>query len=399
MSFEYPAGTLFTPATASQHASDILGRINAILSSKGILDSNGVIMQMAAVDSNAVWIMCLADGANLADLDSALLAAQKMFSVSECSDAQVSSCLPVAGTSLIPGAYSLLSLNVTADTSGATVNSGTKAPFGTVCNFVVVTTTAIPAGATVPILCQSDTIGPIEVAAHQITAFQTTIAHVTAVDNPSSAVPGRNLETYPQVRQRLLQGNIADVALDGAINAIKAIQGITDAKIWFNYDLVTTLNITGTSGVIVSVLPRQAYIIVAGVDETGAAIATAYAKRMNALTSGASHQTYTSLAGQSIPIYYDVAAAQQIYVKVYYDPNTVTATGFQTDIQTIVASTVWGIGKTVTAAAIDIALDGFQYALVKGSQVSWDNATWTNEVVVDANKYAQIQSANVTVTT
>jgi hypothetical protein len=391
VSFTY-LGTAWTPHTAAEHAADVLQTINDTLRSRGVMDSDGNLIQMTAVMSNAVWILCLAVGAIRASDDEALLEATKQFSVAEASDAQIQAMLPIAGTVLIPGAYSLLTVSVTAGALGdAVIPTGAKVVFGSVCNFLVLTGATVPSGTTVDFLCQADVIGPIEVAPSTVSAFQTSIANVTVVTNSSAAIPGRYAETVAQVRQRLLSGNIADIGLDGTINAVLAIQGITDAMIFFNYDTVTNLVLQGGK----TILPRQAYIVVLGSDETGEAIATAYATRMNSPTSGALSQTYTTLSGQAIAISYDVAASQRVYVRVYYDPDTVLATGFSSEIAALVAAGVWRIGKPVTSVQIAQLLEGFQNALATGCHVSLDDAVWDNEVLIDAEKYGSIAIADV----
>jgi hypothetical protein len=393
----YSAGQLVTPHTANEHAIDVLNYINAILKANGVVDSNGNVMQLTPNMADAMWILCLAVGDLRADDDQVLVAGGQQFSVSECSDAQLQAVLPVAGTSLIPAAYSLVTLRVTAGSGGsAVIPLHTSAPWGTVCNFLTQSgPITIPAGTYADILCKSDTAGPIEVPAYPngITAFSTTIAIVQSVNNPSAAIPGRNIETIQQVRQRLLQGNISDLGQDGTQMAILSIQGIVDAKVYFNFDTVNNLTLTG--GTVVG--PRRAYVVVEGTDPTGTAIALAYAKRMSAPTQGGSSQTYTTLSGQAFTVYYDAAVSERLYVKVYYDSSTVTASGFATDLATILADTVWHIGQSVTASLIDQALQGFPYALVTGSQVSTDGATWKNEVLVNANAYAAIASGDVTV--
>ena len=279
MSFIYGAG-LWQPASAAEHASDILGQINAVLQANSVKDSGGNVIQFAASLGNVVWILCLALGNIRADDDLLLLQAAQQFSIAQESDAQLLATLPMTGTTLIPGAYSLVTLNVTADASGATVPAGTKAALGTICNFLVLSTTTIGSGSTAAILCQSDTLGPIQVAPGQLTSFATTVPHVTTVTNPAGAVVGRNIETTQQLRQRLLGGNIINTNVNGTIRAIQGIQGITQAVMFLNQSPTTNLALQGGT----QVPALNAYIVVAGTDITGLAIASAYADRMLAPT-------------------------------------------------------------------------------------------------------------------
>ena len=86
MSFTYPAG-LWQPASAAEHAADILGQINAILQANSVKDSGGNVIQFAASLGNVVWILCLALGNIRADDDLLLLQSAQQFSIAQESDA------------------------------------------------------------------------------------------------------------------------------------------------------------------------------------------------------------------------------------------------------------------------------------------------------------------------
>jgi hypothetical protein len=480
MSFNYPAGT-WTPKTAAEHATDMLNDINAQLAANGITDGNGNIVTLQPIASNAIWILCLAVGAMRADDDQALLAAAQQFSIAQASDAQITELLPLAGTTLIPAAYSVVTLTVTADATGATVTSGTKAPYGTVCNFVTLTTTVIAANGTAQILAQADVIGPIAVAPGALTAFSPSVAHVTSVSNAQGAILGRNVETVQQVRQRLLGSTTNDFSLSGTLNAILAVQGITGAQLYLNQSPTVNLGLPGS----INVPPLRAYIVLAGTDLTGVAVANAYAQRMlvdtfsvgpgspapytrsdisfsatdnsvntasgNFTTAGfisgqwvqfsdgntgglnnnviglvgtvtatkivltqcsiqtesatgsvtltvKNVQVFQSAGGQKIPIQYDIATSQNVYIKVYYELGSATATGFDSSIKSVVAAIPWTIGQHVTAAIVLQALEGFAYATITGAQVSLDNVSYYNEVLPSGNAIPYTPAANITVT-
>jgi hypothetical protein len=288
MPFVYNAGT-WTPKTAAQHTNQLLVDINAQLSANGVLDSQGNAMVLQPIASNAIWILCLAIGAMRAGDDQTLLAAAQMFSISQCSTQQLQEILSIIGTSLISGQYSLVVLQVTADSTGATVPAGTAAAYGSICNFVTLATATVPASGTVNILAQANVIGPIAVAPGLLTSFTTSIPHVTAVTNPAASIIGRNLETYPQLRQRILSGNVVNVGLNGASLGLQNIQGITASRIYFNPSPTAALVLTGGT----SIPARTAYLLIVGADNTGAAIAAAYAAAMNAPTLPFGTTAYT----------------------------------------------------------------------------------------------------------
>jgi hypothetical protein len=116
---------------------------------------------------------------------------------------------------------------------------------------------------------------------------------------------------------------------------------------------------------------------------------------MNSPTVGTSSQFFTTLSGQTVEIDFYEATSERVYVQVYYDPDTVTATGFESEIADLVAAIVWRIGKSVTAAQIANGLIDYQHATITGCKVSLDDAIWGNQVFIDADKYGSVAVADV----
>ena len=118
----------------------------------------------------------------------------------------------------------------------------------------------------------------------------------------------------------------------------------------------------------------------------------------NSITLGVKNvQVYTTGSGQLIPVLFDYAATQNIYVQVFYELGSATVTGFNVAIQNIVAAMAWTIGQPVTAALVMQALAGFAYARITGAQVSTDNTNWHNEVYPNGNALPYIAVGNIAV--
>lgn len=371
MSFEDTTGTEFTPQTAGEHAVDLLDAYNALLQSQGL-------SPIVATQANALWLLMLAIGSKEQTQESDLYSASNSFNLALASDHQISNLLPAAGTSLIPGAATLVTLQVTAGIGTCVVPSGTLVPFGAV-NFVTASGLSIPASGIQSVLATCDTLGPVVVSPNQLTAFATSIPNLSSVTNPAAGITGRNTETQNQARNRLILGDTIGWNLNGVQRAIGSIAGITSCKVWFNFDTVDDLVLTG--GAIV--LPRHAMIVVAGVDSTGTEIASTYMSLMNAPTDGTESQQYTFLSGQVVDVAYMTAANQNLWLKVYYDDAQQTQAGFVTAIEEVLSGIVFTIGQTVTAQLISEALTGFPFATIVGAEVSLDGVTYTQKV--DAN--------------
>lgn len=381
MSFEI-AGATWTPETASQHGAGILSAMNALLQAQGLAP-------VAATPANALWLFMLAVGSKEQTQDQALAQAINSFNLALASDQQVVNLLPIAGTSLIPGAYSTVTMQVTAGAGTCTVASGIQLPYGTV-NFLTTSGITVPASGIGFVNAQCDTLGAIVVPANGLTAFGTNVPNLASVTNPAAAVTGRNVETPNQARQRLINGETIGWNLNGVQQAISAIPGITAAKIWFNQDTTTDLVLTG--GVLVP--PRHCKIIVAGSDPSGTLIASNYLSRITPPTDGFESQTYTFLSGQVFTVYYDFADTQAVFVRVIYDEDVPTQSGFGTEIATILEGLTFAIGETISANTILDALNGFPYASLIDAEVSLDGVTWSNKVLIDANAIPSITSVS-----
>jgi len=276
MSFEIN-GETWTPQTAQEHAEQIIAKINAICQEQNITDANGNIVQLKQNYGNALYLLALGDGNRFADNDAKLEAAINSFNIELCDDEQIENLLPIAAINRNPGSYSTLQLTCTASDEGACViPQGTKAPYGNV-NFIVQAEVVISAGATQVIDTVCDTIGPVAVLTGEVTAFDTDIANLESVENRTSSVPGVAAETTDELRQRIIKGDTIKYSLDGCKGALEELTGVSYARVYFNYNHVTTLTLPG--GVVLQ--PRHAYVVVYGSSDS---IAETYANYMNAPT-------------------------------------------------------------------------------------------------------------------
>lgn len=387
MSFDIN-GITWTPETATAHAQTQLDAINALRSSRGE-------SLLIASPANAIWLELLAAGSIQQEYDDKLYQASQSFNVATCTDDQVLNLLPISGTQLIPATYSTVNISVTASSSGdATVPAGTLAPFSGI-NFAVNITTVVPAGTTVAIPATADTPGPYLALAGNINSFTTTIVNVQSVTNLSASTQGSVTESISSLRRRLINGTSSiNWSLDGTILAIRALQGITHAQVYFNPDTINNLVLEG--GTIVK--PRNCRIVIQGSDVTGQ-LANTYASRQTSPTEGAYSENWITQSGQNIPIFYDIATNQDIYIKVYYDPSLPVSSGFNVLLQSAIVAlgSQLTIGQNVTAQFISEGLINFPYATITGVSVSADNITFGREAIVSAVSVGQILTANVSV--
>lgn len=279
MSFEIN-GETWEPQTAAEHASSIINNINRILKENDVKAPDGNLVQLKPNYANAMYLLTLGDGQRFADNDEKLTKAINSFNVELCDDQQIENLLPIAAVTRNPGSYSTLRLTVTASEDGScTIPAGTKAPYGDV-NFVVPTNVVISAGATQIINTVCDTIGPVAVLTGEVTAFENTIANLENVVNEESSVPGVAKESINSLRQRLIQGDTIKYSIDGCKNTLEELTGVTYARVYFNYNTTSTLELPG--GVVLQ--PRTAYVVIHGSSDR---IAEVYSEYISAPTQNA----------------------------------------------------------------------------------------------------------------
>lgn len=276
MSFELN-GETWVPQTASEHAKNIIQRMNAILQNNNITDNEGNVVQIKESYGNALYLLALGDGEKFAKNDEKLLAAINSFNIELADDNQINNLLPIAAVTQNPGSYSTLLLTVTASDDGTcTIPAGTKAPYGDM-NFVVQEDVVLSAGTSQNINTVADVIGPIAVLSGEVDAFDTDIPNLTSVINGTSSIPGVAPETVNNIRQRLLKGETIKYTIDGCQIALEELTGVNYARVYFNFNTTEPLLLEGG----VSVQPRTAYIVVAGENDN---IAETYASYMSSPT-------------------------------------------------------------------------------------------------------------------
>lgn len=98
-------------------------------------------------------------------------------------------------------------------------------------------------------------------------------------------------------------------------------------------------------------------------------------------------QNYVTQSGQIIPIYYDTAVNQHVFVKVFIEESTYITEQIRNQIKRdlITASAGWVIGQSVTSLLTSVPFDNCIYADVAYTKVSTDGITWSDIVETASN--------------
>ncbi len=386
MSFTYN-DELFVPKTAIEHAQQMLTVINNVRQSLGQ-------SLLTPTTNNIVWLFLLAAGSRNAEVDQEMNTGFDSLNPSLCDDDQILNIVPMVGTQRVPATYSTAIIEVVPTTIGApiTIPAGSQLAFGDVFFETDEIYSNISAPATISINVTCTVSGAVVCPADSLTSFNLSITNVASVTNPLDGAIGSAEESIASLRRRIILGDVVNFGVNAAIRAIRSLQGITQCNVFFNPSEVDDLILPPG----ITVPPRNSYIVIVGYSS---GIAQAYFETMNCATIGDESQQYITLAGQSIPVYYNIATEQEIFVQVWYDEDAEFQVGFETVIaETIMATALTiPIGQEVTAQYFSEALSNFQLATITGVEVSSDGYVWARFITIDANKYATVPTANTTV--
>jgi len=110
-------------------------------------------------------------------------------------------------------------------------------------------------------------------------------------------------------------------------------------------------------------------------------------------------QDYVTSSGQLIPIKYDVASNQTVFVKIFLaegDNNDTPQIRDQLKRDLIASSASWEIGQSITSLLTGAPFAECTYAEVAYTQVSTDGVTWTNAITVSANSIPRVTDNTIT---
>ncbi len=372
MSFQVN-GIEYQALSATDYANQELVNVNALLSAAGL-------PLLVASNQNALWWSMQGNGSLASTFAQALQQCSTSFNPATADDTQIVNLLPIMGTELLPATYTTMAVSAQNTTlSPITIPIGQvfTTTYGTMTNQQAYT---VPASSSIIMVIIASSTGPWSISSGSITSMSPAITGIT-ITSPYAAIPGSVAETPTQARTRVLGRSLLTSPLDNMVTALRGLAGVTSANAWYNPSSTATL----TVGTIV-IPERECYLVVQGYSPL---IADTYTAYMNALTYNSASPTtqvqdYTTLGGQTIPVYYDLAQSVNIYVRVHVSASYPQAPGYEAQIYQIVGNlnTVlqWVVGNPVTSEIISAQFQGFTNAVITGVDVSLNGSTWTMAV-------------------
>jgi len=198
---------------------------------------------------------------------------------------------------------------------------------------------------TVTAKCQTG--GAVLALPNTLTQIFTPQAGWSDVHNPGSAVPGRKVETDPELRSRqALSTSMPSQSLFGGIEAAVAAQtGVTRSRVYEN-----DTNVVDANGL----PPNSISAVVEGGDNTEIAVAIYNKKTPGAYTNGTEEISVVSRMGTANVIRFN----RPSYVDIFVQINVVPLAGYTTEIGNQVITTVtnylnsFAIGTDLTISAL-----------------------------------------------
>lgn len=381
-------GVVFVIKTAYDNALELVAQVNKYLIDNNITDSKGEQAFITVNAASPIWLILFAIGYAITILQTLTQAAGDSLSIENCSDSQLLNLAAIAGTTRFLGSKTILYVDITAGDSGpCTVTPADLIMYTALVSFEPITTTVIPANTTVEIEAHSTEVGSYVILPGEISSFVGSApANLSTLTNSKDSIPGKSIETYNELRYRLQGGNSLFSSLEDCIQAIRSLVGITHCNVFFNSSSLDTLVLPGG----ISILPRNARIIIKGNSDK---LAETYLTHMLAETGGALTQDYITLAGQTIPVKYDVALLKNFYIKLVIRAES-DGPNFMAEIKRrlVTASGSLQVGINYTQNYLNTFVADFPYAVILGLYISMDKVTWTDTTHLNGNEIGVITS-------
>ena len=386
-------GVEYTVDDTSTIAYNLLAYINTYMTNNSVTDSKGNIVQFKINIASPVWLIIFGVSYMIHVVQKIMYACGQSFSISSCADQQVLNLAQIARVQRKQGTYTTINARVTATSAGVcnilTTLEATATYSGTSYTFSPVYPVSIPAGGTETVVLACTVIGPVYIDANAITSFTTTVDNFFSMTTNAS-VAGSDIETVNSLRTRLNK-NESVIPINGCIDALNALTGITKANVYFNSSFTDNITIEN-----ITVPPKCAVMYIQGYSTD---IAYTYLKYMSAETvsTTSSHsQTYTLTNGQVFTVNYFAPTLVNIYIKVFLSNSIDIEQQLELTSSLMAQSDSLPMGTNYTQSyLLDQMVDTSVYSSIAGLSVSTDGVTYSASTSLTPAETGLINSANI----
>lgn len=387
-------GQGYQVASAADNAASAISFINQYCIDNQIKNLKGEIVSLEIAPASPLYLILLAFGYLATLCQNLLFNIGRMMNISSCTDNQLRTLGEITRMRPQTEGHTIVRCIVYASASGPcqilTTDSVTLQIGAAKIVFNPLFEVLIPPYSAMSIMLKAAVLGPFNIAAGVITAFDINPVNFMKMES-LTAIPGRPAETMMQFRSRMQQRNLTYSAIEKCVEALRNLQGVSSANIYFNY--------TNQPEVIqgYQVNPRVALVFIQGYNEQIAQ--TIYSYLLCDTMPGAFSQTYTLSNGQQRVAYWEAPVFIPILIRVYIREE------ISQQIEDSVRQAVQrlalykDIAASVTAADIfGIMQEGLPSMVVIGAEVMLQGDTaWSQKVQAGSNEVFEFLAPNISV--
>ena len=412
-------GVDFTVQTPSECTADMVARVNKYCSDNNIVNSKGETVFINENFASPIYLLFWAAGYLVSVLQRLVYSLGTNMSIQSSTNNQLLELADIAGLKRGQPSVTTFGVKVQAykesdDQYDDTVNDG---------KCVITSDDIITYGGIVfapalypKIVLQPGEIGYImfvatedttmEIAEGMIQGFDSSVANL-ALFEQYAAVPGQEEESIAALRERLQKRTISSSSIDAAIDAIRALPGVTTCNIFVNPSLTNTQYIGEDS---IQVGAREALVIVQGYNEN---IAQTFYEHLCCVSAGTGEgdldpipasrllqkQVYISHANQEIPLYIATPSQVDAHIRIY------AARDMDNAVQDSLKNAVTNLARTLTmgseltSAAVMEAISDFAAYSIQGVMVSRDGSTYSYKVTLAVDGVWRFNVSNIFIIT
>lgn len=310
-------GVEYAAEDAATNAASMVTAINDYAAANDITNSKGELIQFEVNWANPFYMILYGVGTLFSYLQNLVYSAACSFNIAQSSERQLLNLADVANVRRKSATYTTIIGTVYADTAGTcsvttTLSCTVSTSSGNITFHPAFDMEVLP-GQAQKIVLITDVLGAFNIAANQVTSFDTNPTNFRAMQT-SASVPGQDQETIQDLRRRIQRRVETGTMLDKAQDAISALPGISSCNIFYNTRNTSTTTIDG-----ISVPPRQALLFIQGFSSDIAKTFFSYmmCQCAGSDSSDAIEQTYTTRSGQVFSVYIIPPTQTELYIEVY----------------------------------------------------------------------------------
>ena len=382
-------------------ATDIVNYVNTYCSANDIRNRKNEVIFIDMNWSNPLFIVVYGIAYVISLVQKVMYSVACGFSIPDASDRQLLNLAQIANVQRRPAKKTTVRCTVL-NNQNATLTLSRTSP-STTCTIQIegldvifrpAWDVSIPSGESSLVVLISDDGGSFPIAENDVLElYNDTVLITNIVLTHDASINGTEEETLVSLRERIQNRKGQSSRIDALIEALENLEGINKAKFFFNYSPDTASTVHG-----VTVEPRMGLLIIQGSSD---GVAETFYSYMSCETTDCSSihpdrsvtTTFTTLAGQTIPVYYLMPVQEPVYIKIYL--KGAIATDDEEALKLIAASAAQNlnINDSLTSSdVINLLHEKLPDITFNGVELSKDGVTWT--YVIDTSDLDGLLTTN-----